>query len=159
MCFAAGLEQEHLVATALAEAVSDRRARRPSADDNEVNRVLIHAFPVSSLRAPSSDALTYEPETSAGFVVSTTRTASDGAPEAEPKRRFRGPSPPLRAHKPSTGASHAPGGCQPRRCGIAGHCRRQRLGLQHGGMIDPALASPSRTGTRGDIAQSCSHDG
>src|SRR5262245_33870735 len=116
MCFAAGLEQEHLVATAVAEAVSDRRARRASADDNEVNRVLIHAFPVSSLRAPSSDALTSEPETSAGFVVSTTRTASNGAPErnerrpeparqTQPKRRSSGPSPPLRAHQ----ASHAPG--------------------------------------------------
>ena len=45
MRLAAGLEQQHLMATILGEAVGERGTCRSGADDDEIDSMLVHAFP------------------------------------------------------------------------------------------------------------------
>ena len=50
MGLAAGFQQQHLVAPALGEAAGQRGARRPGADDDEIDRALVHFRPFCELR-------------------------------------------------------------------------------------------------------------
>jgi hypothetical protein len=45
MRLAAGLEQQDLIAPVLGKPVGQRRTRRSRAHDNEIDRMLVHAFP------------------------------------------------------------------------------------------------------------------
>jgi hypothetical protein len=77
MRLAAGLQQQDLLAPVLGKPVGQRSSRRPRANNDEIDRKLVHAFPIPTflfgVRSPSGGCPFGEfTKPSADFSASTT---------------------------------------------------------------------------------------